>query len=82
MRFPRGIIQLHLVHTRGDDKVSGQYFFLNDNSIYLLSHAAPTKYSPCNLITMTAPVLEAFVNVLCSDSANAACDHSSVLLMS
>ena len=85
MRFPRGMIQLHLAHTRGDDKVSEQYFFHNYNSIYLLSHAAPAKYSPCNLIKWKQWLHLCCKHLLTSsiqNFANAACNRSSVLLMS
>lgn len=70
MRFPRGMIQLHLAHTRGDDKDSEQHFFLNYNSILPVIPCCPCKVLPMQLNkvkAVTAPMLEAFVNILYSE---------------
>jgi len=34
----------HVKSTQCDQKVSGQYFFLSDYSIYLLFHAVPCAF--------------------------------------
>jgi hypothetical protein len=62
-----------------DQRVSGRYFFLNNNTTYLLFHAVPLQCDTGNLVT--GPLLKVFSNILILNSASAAHDCSRIKLM-
>lgn len=60
----------NVAYTRCDQKVSRQYFILNDNSIFYVVHADPFKVLPLLLDTVSpviVPPLEALLTFFCSE---------------